>query len=81
MPRTLPLIHGSAWKSRIELHLGLTVIGSAVQCTAVKADKSFLQSREKWLPTEWTEDTGCDKEFNVCWPVFGLYWNCGGACG
>lgn len=57
----------------------LDLIGSAVQCTAVEADKSFFQSLEKWLPTEWSEDTGRDKEFIVSWLVFELYCNCEGA--
>lgn len=57
------------------------LIGSAVQCTAVKADKSFFQSLEKWLPTEWPEDTGRNKESIVFWPVFVFCWNCEGANG
>lgn len=42
----------------------------AVQCTAVEADKSFLQGFEKWPPTKWSEDTGRNREFIVSWPVF-----------
>lgn len=57
------------------------LIGSAVQCTAVKADKSFFHSLEKWLPTEWPEDTGRNKESIVFWPVFVFCWSCEGANG
>lgn len=54
----------------------LNLIGSAVQCAAVKDDKSFFYSLEKCLPAELLEDTGHDNELIASRLLFRLSCNC-----